>query len=338
MTRTVSKPDDSAVVAMSESRSKSCSSLDPREVEVGDLQAEADRCAKHPSRIRCPSVASRRAARGSQSACHGGDRRHRRGDRPRAPRPRRAVVLTGRREELLARAAGEPGRARRARPARPGGARRRPRGSPRRRARWTCWWRTRRCPASGRVEDFDPDEIDRALDVNLRAPMQLTRALLPGHARARPRPRGPRLLAVGEGRLAAVGRLLGHQVRPARLRGRAARGRRAERHRRHGGLPRLRERRGLLRRQRREAAALGRDAHARAGRGAVVHGIERGRAELDVAPLACAWARASRSSRRSRPRRIQRRLGSERIADGLPTPSATSAEGRLPSLKIQVPL
>ena len=35
-------------------------------------------------------------------------------------------------------------------------------------------------PASGRVDDFDHDEIDRALDVNLRAPIQLTRALLPG--------------------------------------------------------------------------------------------------------------------------------------------------------------
>ena len=35
-------------------------------------------------------------------------------------------------------------------------------------------------PASGRVEDFGHDESDRALDVNLRAPIQLTRALLPG--------------------------------------------------------------------------------------------------------------------------------------------------------------
>src|SRR6185503_20902936 len=35
-------------------------------------------------------------------------------------------------------------------------------------------------PASGRVEDFDPAEIDRSIDVNLRAPIQLTRALLPG--------------------------------------------------------------------------------------------------------------------------------------------------------------
>jgi len=35
-------------------------------------------------------------------------------------------------------------------------------------------------PASGLLDDFSPTEIDRALDVNLRAPMQLTRALLPG--------------------------------------------------------------------------------------------------------------------------------------------------------------
>jgi uncharacterized protein len=35
-------------------------------------------------------------------------------------------------------------------------------------------------PASGRLESFSPEEIDRALDVNLRAPIQLARALLPG--------------------------------------------------------------------------------------------------------------------------------------------------------------
>ena len=34
-------------------------------------------------------------------------------------------------------------------------------------------------PASGRLESFTAEEIDRALDVNLRAPMQLARALLP---------------------------------------------------------------------------------------------------------------------------------------------------------------
>jgi short-subunit dehydrogenase len=34
-------------------------------------------------------------------------------------------------------------------------------------------------PASGRLDGFTPEEIDRALDVNLRAPMQLARALVP---------------------------------------------------------------------------------------------------------------------------------------------------------------
>jgi uncharacterized protein len=35
-------------------------------------------------------------------------------------------------------------------------------------------------PGSGSLDGFNPNEIDRAIDVNLRAPMQLTRALLPG--------------------------------------------------------------------------------------------------------------------------------------------------------------
>jgi short-subunit dehydrogenase len=35
-------------------------------------------------------------------------------------------------------------------------------------------------PASGPLIGFSPEEIDRALDVNLRAPIQLSRALIPG--------------------------------------------------------------------------------------------------------------------------------------------------------------
>jgi short-subunit dehydrogenase len=34
-------------------------------------------------------------------------------------------------------------------------------------------------PASGRLDSFTPEEIDRALDVNLRAPVQIARALVP---------------------------------------------------------------------------------------------------------------------------------------------------------------
>jgi short-subunit dehydrogenase len=35
-------------------------------------------------------------------------------------------------------------------------------------------------PAAGEVTGFSPEEIDRAIDVNLRAPIQLTRLLMPG--------------------------------------------------------------------------------------------------------------------------------------------------------------
>jgi short-subunit dehydrogenase len=35
-------------------------------------------------------------------------------------------------------------------------------------------------PADGRVDDYAPDQIDRALNVNLRAPIFLARALVPG--------------------------------------------------------------------------------------------------------------------------------------------------------------
>src|SRR3954447_9792695 len=36
-------------------------------------------------------------------------------------------------------------------------------------------------PASGRLEEFTPEQIDRALDVNLRAPLQLARAAVPAY-------------------------------------------------------------------------------------------------------------------------------------------------------------
>src|SRR3954471_21551021 len=37
-------------------------------------------------------------------------------------------------------------------------------------------------PGSGRLDSYSPDEIDRAIDVNLRAPIQLARALTPSMA------------------------------------------------------------------------------------------------------------------------------------------------------------
>jgi short-subunit dehydrogenase len=52
-------------------------------------------------------------------------------------------------------------------------------------------------PASGRLDSFTPEHLDRALDVNLRAPIQLTYALL------------PRLLERGSGHIVYVSSMSG---------------------------------------------------------------------------------------------------------------------------------
>jgi short-subunit dehydrogenase len=57
-------------------------------------------------------------------------------------------------------------------------------------------------PASGRLEEFASDEIDRGIDANLRAPIQLTRVLV------------PRMMERGEGHLVFVSSLLGKMTRP----------------------------------------------------------------------------------------------------------------------------
>jgi short-subunit dehydrogenase len=57
-------------------------------------------------------------------------------------------------------------------------------------------------PASGALDGFTPEEIDRALDVNLRAPIRLARVL------------APRMVERGEGHLVFVASLLGKMARP----------------------------------------------------------------------------------------------------------------------------
>lgn len=172
-------------------------------------------------------------------------------------------------------------------------------------------------PASGRVEHLDHDQIDRALDVNLRAPIQLTRALLPG------------MLERGRGHVLFVSSLSGKAASPRSgiysatkfgLRGFAA---------------------GL--REDVEPKGIGvtvvfpgfvRDAGLFADSGvklppwvgtrtpeqvaaAVVRGIERERAEVDVAPLALRVGTRLAGLAPVTVARVQRRLGSERIADAL---------------------
>lgn len=57
-------------------------------------------------------------------------------------------------------------------------------------------------PAAGRLQDFTPAEIDRALDVNLRAPMMLVHELLPG------------LIARGRGQVVLVSSISGKLATP----------------------------------------------------------------------------------------------------------------------------
>jgi uncharacterized protein len=172
-------------------------------------------------------------------------------------------------------------------------------------------------PGSGRLDGFTPEEIDRALDVNLRAPIQLTRALLPG------------MLERGRGHLVFVSSLSGKAASPRSgiysatkfgLRGFAA---------------------GL--REDVEASGVGvtvvfpgfvRDSGLFADSGvklppwvgtrtpeqvaeAVVRGIERERAEVDVAPLGLRVGTRIAGLAPVTAARVQRRLGSERIADAL---------------------
>ena len=172
-------------------------------------------------------------------------------------------------------------------------------------------------PASGRVEDFSPEEIDRSIAVNLRAPIQLTRALLPG------------MLERGHGHVVLVSSLSGKVASPRSgvysatkfgLRGFAA---------------------GL--REDVEPLGIGvtvvfpgfvSDAGFFADSGvklprwvatrtpeqvadAVVRGIERERAEVDVAPLSLRVGMRISELMPVTAARVQRRLGSERIADEL---------------------
>jgi uncharacterized protein len=169
-------------------------------------------------------------------------------------------------------------------------------------------------PASGRLERFAPEDIDRALDVNLRAPIQLTRALVPG------------MVERGRGHLVFVSSLSG-KVASARsalysatkfgLRGFAG-GLREDLHASGVGVTVL-------------FPSFIRDAGMFADTGiklppwvgtrspddvarAVVRGIETGRGEIDVAPLSLRLGVLVSALVPETSARVQRRLGSQGIA------------------------
>lgn len=172
-------------------------------------------------------------------------------------------------------------------------------------------------PGSGPLDDFTPEEIDRALDVNLRAPMQLTRALVPGMVE---RGRGHLVFVSSlSGKAASVGSSI-YSATKFGLRGFAS------------GLredllgtgvnvtvvfPGFIAEAGMFAES---GVELPRWVATRTPRDvaeAVVRGIERERAEIDVAPLSLRAGTLAASLAPVTAARIQRRLGSAEVSEAL---------------------
>ena len=180
----------------------------------------------------------------------------------------------------------------------------------------TCWSRTPRCRRRASSPSSSQEQIDRMLEINLRAPIALARAIAPG------------MIERGSGHLVFISSLAGKAAAPASsiysatkfgLRGFALGLREDLRHagrRRVGGAPGVHQRRRDVRRRERRAAPRRRDADAPSrSPTAVIRAVERDRAEIEVAPLRAA-ARRELRERRSRPwpRACSRRIGGDKVA------------------------
>ncbi|HEY1275055.1 MAG TPA: SDR family NAD(P)-dependent oxidoreductase [Thermoleophilaceae bacterium] len=172
-------------------------------------------------------------------------------------------------------------------------------------------------PAAGRIGDFTAEEIDRALDVNLRAPVQLAHALLPA------------MLERGRGHLVFVSSLNGkassvrsslYSATKFGLRGFAA-GLREDLHGTGVGVTTVFP--GFIR-----DAGMFAESGAKLPPGvgtktpeevaaAVVRGIEEDRAEIDVAPIGLRVGVLAASIAPTTMARVQRRLGSVVVADSI---------------------
>ena len=172
-------------------------------------------------------------------------------------------------------------------------------------------------PASGSVLEYTPEQIDRALTVNLRAPMLLARELAPAMA------------ARGAGHLVFVSSLSGKAATPASgiysatkfgLRGFAL-GLREDLHGTGVGVTTVFP--GFIR-----GAGMFHESGTRLPRfagtktpedvaAAVVRGVESGRAEIDVAPLAIKAGAALAGVLPGTVLAVQRRLGSAKVANEL---------------------
>jgi len=172
-------------------------------------------------------------------------------------------------------------------------------------------------PASGRVDDFSPEEIDRALDVNLRAPIQLARALT------------PRMVELGRGHLVFVSSLAGKVATPRTalysatkfgLRGFAT-GLREDLHGSGVGVttvfPGFISDAGLFAEAKVDLPAYVGTRNPDQVADAVVTGIERGKPEIDVAPLGLRAGAFVSTLAPNLTASIQRRLGSAQLADAI---------------------
>ncbi len=169
-------------------------------------------------------------------------------------------------------------------------------------------------PGSGRIETFSVDELDRALDVNLRAPIVLARALLPAMLARR----NGHLLFMSSlsGKSATTGSAV-YSATKFGLRGFAA-GLRADLHASGVGVSTVFP--GFIR-----DAGMFANSGVRLPPGvgtrspedvarAVVDAIERNRAEVDVAPLSLRAGAAVAGLAPELAMNVARRLGSDAIA------------------------
>jgi short-subunit dehydrogenase len=172
-------------------------------------------------------------------------------------------------------------------------------------------------PASGVFTELEQDQIDRMLEVNLRAPIALTRALAPG------------MVSRGTGHIVLISSLSGKVASPASaiysatkfgLRG-FAHGIRADL--RAGGVGVSVVLPGFIREAGMFAAAgveLPRGVGTKTPREvatAVIRAIERNRAEVDVAPLGLRLGATFAGVAPQLAAAVSRRMGGERVAADL---------------------
>ncbi len=172
-------------------------------------------------------------------------------------------------------------------------------------------------PASGRLDSFTPEQIDRALDVNLRAPMQLARSLVPP------------MLERGAGHLVFVSSLSGKfasagaSVYNATKFGLRGFGFALHEELRGTGVGVTTVFPGFIR-----EAGMFADSGVELPRGvgsrrpedvarAVIAGIDKGRAELDVAPRSLAFGARMFGFAPAMIAGVNRRLGSDPLADAI---------------------